>query len=229
MMAISSSNDKQLTLAEIYDWMATNVPGLEAQRHVHSSKGWKNAVRHTLSINKRFKKIGRLGRPGWWTLEPSKNDMTRDYISKDILSTAMVSFEPLDEEPQSFRPRSYSEPQCCLSQRPVISYNHNRKLSTGNLRLEHRVTDDGTVGVMNIPSPVVLQSAQICDASTQTDTIEIVVQQRKPVEKNNFETNFHYMSSFFDSLPPTVDCSLDTSQFYDPKFDTFLNNKLAFL
>lgn len=41
MMAISSSNDKQLTLAEIYDWMATNVPGLEAQRHVHSSKGWK--------------------------------------------------------------------------------------------------------------------------------------------------------------------------------------------
>lgn len=120
--------------------------------------------------------------------------MTRDYISKDILSTAMVSFEPLDEEPQqSFRPRSYSEPQCCLSQRPVISYNHNRKLSTGNLRLEQRVTDDGqhvavtlddgTVGVMNIPSPIVLQSAQICDASTQTDTIEIVVQQRKTVEK----------------------------------------------
>jgi len=192
MMAISSSNDKQLTLAEIYDWMATNVPGLEAQRHVHSSKGWKNAVRHTLSINKRFTKIGRLGRPGWWTLEPSKNDAFRDFGSREInFSPAMVSFEqPLDDEPQSFRPRSYSEPQRCLSEKPVSSYNSRRKTSTNVLsaaRAEPEIInhgqnvavtfDDGTMGVMNVPGTVILQSACVCEAATQTDFVEDVIQQ----------------------------------------------------
>lgn len=30
-----------MALAEIYDWLATNVPGLQEQRYLHSSKGWK--------------------------------------------------------------------------------------------------------------------------------------------------------------------------------------------
>lgn len=39
--AILSVSEKRMSLAQIYDWLATNVPGLEDQRYLHSSKGWK--------------------------------------------------------------------------------------------------------------------------------------------------------------------------------------------
>lgn len=67
--AIYSCAENQMTLAQIYDWMVDNVPSLQGTRTLHSSKGWKNAVRHTLSINPRFKRIPRQGRPGVWTVD----------------------------------------------------------------------------------------------------------------------------------------------------------------
>lgn len=67
--AIYSCAEHQMTLAQIYDWMVDNVPSLQGTRTLHSSKGWKNAVRHTLSINPRFKRIPRQGRPGVWTVD----------------------------------------------------------------------------------------------------------------------------------------------------------------
>lgn len=39
--AIQSSAEQKMTLAGIYNWMATNVPGLYEKRNLHSSKGWK--------------------------------------------------------------------------------------------------------------------------------------------------------------------------------------------
>uniref|UniRef100_A0A915L5S6 Fork-head domain-containing protein n=1 Tax=Romanomermis culicivorax TaxID=13658 RepID=A0A915L5S6_ROMCU len=67
--AIQSSPSKSLALAEINDWMANNVPGLKSLKFLHSSQGWKNAVRHTLSVNRsRFEKVPREGRPSLWTL-----------------------------------------------------------------------------------------------------------------------------------------------------------------
>lgn len=42
--AVLSSEEKRLTLSEIYDWMVDNVPGLKDQRYLHSAKGWKVGV-----------------------------------------------------------------------------------------------------------------------------------------------------------------------------------------
>lgn len=39
-----SSDEKRLTLSEIYDWMVDNVAGLKDQRYLHSAKGWKVSV-----------------------------------------------------------------------------------------------------------------------------------------------------------------------------------------
>jgi len=69
--AIQSTEESKLTLAGIYNWMASNVPGLYEKRNLHSSKGWKNAVRHTLSVNRRFEKISQPNvRAALWSLVP---------------------------------------------------------------------------------------------------------------------------------------------------------------
>lgn len=69
--AILTSADKRMTLAEIYDWMVSNVEAFQNQRNLHSSTGWKNSVRHNLSLHSRFKRVKRNGmdKPSWWTVD----------------------------------------------------------------------------------------------------------------------------------------------------------------
>lgn len=70
--AIASTLERAMTLADINEWMIKNVPGLAEQRYLHSCKGWKNAVRHTLSINRhRFTKVPQNGKPSLWSLNPT--------------------------------------------------------------------------------------------------------------------------------------------------------------
>eukprot|EP00049_Salpingoeca_infusionum_P004256 m.76261 g.76261 ORF g.76261 m.76261 type:complete len:377 (+) comp12482_c0_seq7:173-1303(+) len=52
--AINSHPDKRMTLAEIYDWIQDNYTYFKS-----SDKGWKNSVRHNLSLSKMFKKVQR--------------------------------------------------------------------------------------------------------------------------------------------------------------------------
>eukprot|EP01147_Barroeca_monosierra_P003927 gene3927-6399_t len=68
-LAIKSAvgEEKKLTLAEIYDWIQENYPYFQT-----AEKGWKNSVRHNLSLNKMFKKIVRdpadHGKGCYWAL-----------------------------------------------------------------------------------------------------------------------------------------------------------------
>ena len=51
--AIESSPDKRLTLAQIYDWMVTNVPFFKDKGDSNSSAGWK--VRKFLFLSSYFR------------------------------------------------------------------------------------------------------------------------------------------------------------------------------
>lgn len=51
-MAIEDSPDKKLPVKDIYNWILTNFPYFQ-----HAPTGWKNSVRHNLSLNKCFKKV----------------------------------------------------------------------------------------------------------------------------------------------------------------------------
>ncbi|OXA63720.1 Forkhead box protein F1 [Folsomia candida] len=74
VMAIKSSPTKRLTLSEIYQFLQHRFSFFRGQY-----QGWKNSVRHNLSLNECFIKLPKgLGRPGkghYWTLDPSSEHM----------------------------------------------------------------------------------------------------------------------------------------------------------
>ncbi|XP_028328086.1 forkhead box protein F2-like [Gouania willdenowi] len=74
VMAIQSSPTKRLTLSEIYQFLQTRFPFFRG-----SYQGWKNSVRHNLSLNECFIKLPKgLGRPGkghYWTIDPGSEIM----------------------------------------------------------------------------------------------------------------------------------------------------------
>ena len=74
MMAIQSSPCRRLTLSEIYQFLQQRFPFFRG-----SYQGWKNSVRHNLSLNECFIKLPKgLGRPGkghYWTVDPASEFM----------------------------------------------------------------------------------------------------------------------------------------------------------
>ncbi|XP_076035950.1 uncharacterized protein LOC143021939 isoform X2 [Oratosquilla oratoria] len=78
-MAIKESTERKLQLSEIYQWIATKFP-YYAQQNAKEKQGWKNSIRHNLSLNECFVKIPRDGGGGggkgnYWTLDPQHDDM----------------------------------------------------------------------------------------------------------------------------------------------------------
>ncbi|EFP04627.1 hypothetical protein CRE_31245 [Caenorhabditis remanei] len=73
-MAIQKSADRQLTLAEIYDWIMMLFPF-----YLSNQQRWQNSVRHCLSYNDCFVKVDRsLWKPGkgcYWTLHKNCGNM----------------------------------------------------------------------------------------------------------------------------------------------------------
>ncbi|TSK58003.1 Forkhead box protein F1-B [Bagarius yarrelli] len=74
VMAIQSAPTKRLTLNEIYQFLQTRFSFFSG-----SYQGWKNSVRHNLSLNECFIKLPKgLGRPGkghYWTIDPASEFM----------------------------------------------------------------------------------------------------------------------------------------------------------
>ncbi|XP_063238028.1 forkhead box protein O isoform X2 [Bacillus rossius redtenbacheri] len=70
--AITSAPDKRLTLAQIYEWMVLNVPYFKDKGDSNSSAGWKNSIRHNLSLHNRFMRVQNegTGKSSWWMINP---------------------------------------------------------------------------------------------------------------------------------------------------------------
>ncbi|KAM7174146.1 forkhead box protein O3 isoform 1-T4 [Macrochelys suwanniensis] len=70
--AIQSAPDKRLTLSQIYDWMVRSVPYFKDKGDSNSSAGWKNSIRHNLSLHSRFIRVQNegTGKSSWWMINP---------------------------------------------------------------------------------------------------------------------------------------------------------------
>lgn len=69
-MAIEESSAKKLPVKDIYNWIIDRFPYYQL-----CDRGWKNSVRHNLSLNRCFKRIDKdrrleCGKGSWWTVDP---------------------------------------------------------------------------------------------------------------------------------------------------------------
>lgn len=126
-MAILASEDKRLTVSEVYGWMKDNFPYFNS---ASAGTGWKNSVRHNLSLNKHFVKLNRdpddhlHGKGSYWTVKAEAIPAMEAAIRKQEVGAAVAS-------PRS-RPRplvsesgSFSQPRRAV--RPTVKSRHVRR------------------------------------------------------------------------------------------------------
>ena len=100
-MAILSSPDKKLVLADIYQYVLDNFPYFR-----HRGQGWRNSVRHNLSLNDFFLKAGRAanGKGHYWAIHPAcvddfqKGDFRRRRAQRKVRKHMGMQVEDEDED-----------------------------------------------------------------------------------------------------------------------------------
>uniref|UniRef100_A0A0R3RNS0 Fork-head domain-containing protein n=1 Tax=Elaeophora elaphi TaxID=1147741 RepID=A0A0R3RNS0_9BILA len=70
-MAILSSREQKMILSEVYQWITDNYPYFRTR-----GVGWRNSIRHNLSLNDCFIKAGRSasGKGNYWAIHPANLD-----------------------------------------------------------------------------------------------------------------------------------------------------------
>ena len=106
-MAILSNPEKKLVLADIYQYVLDNFPYFR-----HRGQGWRNSIRHNLSLNDFFLKAGRAanGKGHYWAIHPAcvddfqKGDFRRRRAQRKVRKHMGMQVE--DEEEDDSPPAS---------------------------------------------------------------------------------------------------------------------------
>ncbi|GJQ85730.1 hypothetical protein Trydic_g12136 [Trypoxylus dichotomus] len=84
--AIMSSPEKRLTLSQIYEWIVQNIPHFKDKGNGNSSVGWKNSIRHNLSLYNRFVRVQNetTSKSSWWMINlDARKSIRRRTVSME--------------------------------------------------------------------------------------------------------------------------------------------------
>nr|AVV64035.1 daf-16 [Anisakis simplex] len=70
--ALECAPEKRMKLNEIYLWFSTNISYFRDKSSTEEAAGWKNSIRHNLSLHSRFMRIQNegAGKSSWWVINP---------------------------------------------------------------------------------------------------------------------------------------------------------------
>ncbi|CAI5793375.1 forkhead box O4 [Podarcis lilfordi] len=196
--AIESAPDKRLTLAQIYEWMVRSVPYFRDKGDSNSSAGWKNSIRHNLSLHSKFIKVHNeaTGKSSWWMLNPEggksgkaprRRAASMDNSSKLVKprgkaprkkaampvapeSTADSPGSQYSKWPGSPSSRSNEDSDVWTSIRPRTSSN----ASTISARLSPILTEPDDLGDEALLPSLVYSSASSSVPPTVTEELELI-------------------------------------------------------
>ena len=93
--AILSHPEKRMVLSDIYQYIMDNFP-----YYNNGEKAWRNSIRHNLSLNECFIKVGRAdnGKGNYWSIHPSCIDdfAKGDYRRRQARRRARTVISPLE-------------------------------------------------------------------------------------------------------------------------------------
>ncbi|XP_066925155.1 uncharacterized protein [Clytia hemisphaerica] len=129
--AILKSKDKRLVLSDIYKYILDNYSYFQSQ-----DKSWRNSIRHNLSLNECFIKVGRSeqGKGHYWAIHPANYDdfsqgdfrrrRARRRVRRSFMDTHPYTGYPLRPYSGISRPaQGYTERE--LSEYPASRYLHD--------------------------------------------------------------------------------------------------------
>uniref|UniRef100_A0A8C0IR79 Forkhead box protein G1 n=1 Tax=Chelonoidis abingdonii TaxID=106734 RepID=A0A8C0IR79_CHEAB len=99
-MAIEHSPNKSLPVKEIYSWILERFPYFAT-----APTGWKNSVRHNLSLNKCFQKVERShgkvnGKGSLWCVDPEYKPNLIQALKKQPFPSALAFYTPPASPPR---------------------------------------------------------------------------------------------------------------------------------
>uniref|UniRef100_UPI00398EECC8 forkhead box protein K1 isoform X2 n=1 Tax=Pristiophorus japonicus TaxID=55135 RepID=UPI00398EECC8 len=131
VQAISSAQDKQLTLSGIYAHITKHYPYYRT-----ADKGWQNSIRHNLSLNRYFIKVPRSqeepGKGSFWRIDPSSEAKLVEQAFRKRrqrgVSCFRTPFGPISSShPGLLSPHSsgLQTPECLSREGSPISHDHD--------------------------------------------------------------------------------------------------------
>uniref|UniRef100_A0AAY4A396 Forkhead box protein N3 n=1 Tax=Denticeps clupeoides TaxID=299321 RepID=A0AAY4A396_9TELE len=105
-MAIEDSPTKRLPVKDIYNWILEHFPYF-----ANAPTGWKNSVRHNLSLNKCFKKVDKdrsqsIGKGSLWCIDPEYRQNLIQALKKTPYHPYSQVFSTPPTSPQAYQSMS---------------------------------------------------------------------------------------------------------------------------
>ncbi|XP_048126779.1 forkhead box protein N3 isoform X1 [Alosa alosa] len=105
-MAIEDAPAKRLPVKDIYNWILEHFPYF-----ANAPTGWKNSVRHNLSLNKCFKKVDKdrsqsIGKGSLWCIDPEYRQNLIQALKKTPYHPYSQVFTPPPTSPQGYQSMS---------------------------------------------------------------------------------------------------------------------------
>ena len=150
-MSILSSVEKKLVLADIYQYILDNFPYFR-----HRGPGWRNSIRHNLSLNDCFIKAGRAsnGKGHYWAVHPAcqqdfqKGDFSRRKAQRKVRRYLGMNLDEGDDDTPPSSPQPNLQTFKIFDKSLKLEQSETKKFSfgidciLGKVEHEYDITDE---------------------------------------------------------------------------------------
>nr|ADN44513.1 forkhead-like transcription factor variant b [Parastrongyloides trichosuri] len=98
--ALENAPEKRMKLNEIYQWFSENIPYFNDRSSQEEAAGWKNSIRHNLSLHNRFMRIQNegAGKSSWWVINPDAKNGRSQRRQRDRSNTIDTTKSSIDKK-----------------------------------------------------------------------------------------------------------------------------------